>query len=76
MHKAIEGIFLDGKVELLEPPPHTGESRVLVTFQPLPSRIDLAASGVNAAEAADLRGRLSTFAEDWDRSEMDIYDEE
>jgi hypothetical protein len=76
MHKAIEGIFRDGKVELLEPPPQIGESRVLVTFLPAPSRIDLAARGIDKAEAAELRGRLSAFAEDWDRPEMDIYDEE
>ena len=76
MHKAIEGIFRDGKVELLEPPPQTGQSRVLVTFLPSPSRIDLAARGINETEAAELRGRLSTVAEDWDRPEMDIYDEE
>ena len=36
-------------------------SRVLVTCDEL--------------QAADLRHRLAAFAEDWDRPEMDIYDE-
>jgi hypothetical protein len=40
------------------------------------SRIDLATRGINKIEAAELRARLSTFAEDWNRPEMDIYDEE
>ena len=30
--------------------------------------------GIDEAQAADLRVRLSTFAEDWNRPEMDAYD--
>jgi hypothetical protein len=30
--------------------------------------------GISREQAADLRARLSTFAEDWERPEMDIYD--
>ena len=37
--------------------------------------VDLAARGVDERQAADLRGRLKTFAEDWDRPEAAIYDE-
>ena len=29
---------------------------------------------VEIAQAADLRFRLSTCAEDWERPEMDVYD--
>jgi hypothetical protein len=36
--------------------------------------VDLRARGIGEAQAADLRSRLSTFAEDWNRPEMDIYD--
>ena len=75
MFKAIEGIFRNGKVEFLEPPPQAEESRVLVTFLSTRSGIDLAAHGINATEAAELRARLGSIAEDWDRPEMDIYDE-
>ena len=38
--------------------------------------IDLAALGISEQQAADLRFRLSTFCEDWDRPEMDVYDDE
>lgn len=31
--------------------------------------------GINEAQAADLRSRLKTFAEDWERPEAAIYDE-
>ena len=37
------------------------------------STIELQSRGINASQAADLRSRLSTFAEDWNRPEMDIY---
>ncbi len=37
--------------------------------------VDLAARGICVAQAADLRARLHTFAEDWESPEMDIYDD-
>ena len=75
MVKSIEGVFRNGKVELLEPPPQTEESRVLVTFLPARKEIDLGARGIDEAHAGELRGRLRPFAEDWDRPEMGVYDE-
>jgi hypothetical protein len=36
---------------------------------------DLQTRGIDEAQAAELRARLATFAEDWDSPEMDIYDE-
>jgi hypothetical protein len=78
MLKSVEGIFRDGKIELLEPPPQTGDARVLVTFLTeggSASAVDLVQRGIDAEQAADLRARLGRFAEDWDRPEMDIYDE-
>jgi len=36
--------------------------------------VDLRARGIGEAQAADLRARLKTMAEDWNRPEMDIYD--
>jgi len=41
----------------------------------LPSGTDLSARGIDEPQAADLRARLKTFAEDWERPEADIYDE-
>ena len=37
--------------------------------------IDLRERGIDEAQAADLRARLKTFAEDWDRPEAAVYDE-
>ncbi len=78
MLKSIEGIFRDGRVELLEPaPPQRGEARVVVvTFLPPTSRsIDLRERGIDEQQAADLRARLKPVVEDWNRPEMDVYDE-
>ncbi|MBV9851270.1 MAG: hypothetical protein JO250_16490 [Armatimonadetes bacterium] len=36
--------------------------------------IDLKAHGIDKAQAAELLARLSTFAEDWNASGMDAYD--
>lgn len=73
MLKTIEGIYRDGKVELLEPAPPDAQGKVIVTFLE-PQAIDLAERGIDAAQAADLRHRLSAFADDWDRPEMSVYD--
>jgi hypothetical protein len=75
MLKSIEGVFRDGKVELLEPPPQAGDARVLVTFLTNSTSVDLADRGIDPAHAADLRARLGRFADDWNQPEMDIYDE-
>jgi hypothetical protein len=62
-------------VELTEVPSNVREEvRVLVTFLE-PQTIDLRAPGIDEAEAAELRARLATFAEDWDSPEMAIYDD-
>jgi hypothetical protein len=74
MLKSVEGIYKDGKVELLETPDDVEEARVIVTFLPAPGPIDLRARGMTEEEAADLRARLKPFAEDWERPEMAGYD--
>ncbi len=38
--------------------------------------VDLRSRGISEAQASDLRARLRTFAEDWDRPEAAIYDED
>lgn len=74
MLNTIEGIYRNGKIELTEIPKDVNDgTRVIVTF--LKSKnIDLRERGIEGKQAADLRGRLSTFAGDWDSSEMNIYD--
>jgi hypothetical protein len=75
MLKTIEGVFRQGKIELQETPEDVRDTTpVVVTF--LESRpIDLRALGVDESRAADLRARLATFVEDWERPEMDGYDD-
>jgi hypothetical protein len=48
------------------------------TATALPSQagaIDLHSLGIDKTQVADLRARLRAFAEDWERPEMDVYDE-
>ena len=83
MLQAIEGIYRNGKIELLEQPVASEGMRIIVTFldgiaEPVMtsnSLVDLAERGIGMEQAADLRSRLKTFAEDWDSPEMDVYDE-
>jgi hypothetical protein len=69
----IEGIYRDGKVELLETPDDVDEARVIVTFL-REGVVNLSESGIDEIQAASLRARLRTFAEDWERPEMGAYD--
>lgn len=71
----LEGAYKNGRVEFAEKPPQVKPSRVLVTFLESDS-VDLHTRGIGEAQAADLRGRLKTFAEDWERPEADIYDKD
>ncbi len=75
MLKAVEGIYRHGKIELLETPPDVKEARVVVTFLPIEGSIDLRAHGIDEAETAELRSRWGAAAEDWDRPEMDVYND-
>jgi len=72
MFRSVPGFYRDGKVELTEPIPNDVEGRVIVTF--LSSSIDLRERDVDEEQAADLRRRLSAFADDWNHPEMDVYD--
>jgi hypothetical protein len=71
----IEGTYKNGKVELAKKPAQVNQSRVLVTF--LESNgVDLRARGIDETQAVELRARLKTFTEDWERPEADIYDKD
>jgi hypothetical protein len=74
MIHSIEGVFRNGKIELLQEPPDGADGRVIVTFLSTAGSIDLRRHGVSTAQARDLKARLNTFAEDWSRPEMDVYD--
>ena len=74
MLTSVQGVYRKGKVELAEVPNNVPEeTKVIVTFLES-APIDLRARGIDEAQAGELRARLAAFAEDWDNSEMDIYD--
>jgi hypothetical protein len=73
--RTIEGVYRNSKEEFTEVPSDVREEmRVLVTFLE-PQHIDLRARGIDEAQAAELRTRLATFAEDRDSPEMAVYDD-
>ena len=74
MSTTIEGIYRNGKIELSKTPNDVCEgTRVVVTFLS-PGSIDLRERGIDEGQAADMRARLASFAEDWASPEMSIYD--
>ncbi|MCC6123863.1 MAG: hypothetical protein IT426_02790 [Pirellulales bacterium] len=73
MLQSAKGIFHAGKIELTESPPAGFEGPVIVTFLS-GTGINLPDRGIEPEQARDLRHRLNAFAEDWQRSEMDVYD--
>jgi hypothetical protein len=75
MMRSVEGIYRNGKVELVEPLAEAEGSRVIVTWVHSDELVDLRERGIDEPQAADLRRRLAQFAEDWDRPEMAAYDE-
>jgi len=75
MVKSVEGVYRNGKVDLLEPIEEAEGSRVIVTWVRDGGPIDLRERGIDESQATDLRRRLAPFAEDWDRPEMNAYDE-
>ena len=74
MSKTVQGIYRNGKVELLElPDAQFKEGPVLITF--LDGEIDLRERGIDRDQATELRARLNRFSDDWDSPEMEIYDD-
>jgi len=74
MLKTIHGVYRNGNIELREKPAGIHDDTVvIVTFLEL-DEINLKNRGIDKTQAAELRARLSTFAEDWESPEMDIYD--
>jgi hypothetical protein len=75
MVKSVEGIYRNGRVELVEPLTEAEGSRVIVTWVHPPEVVNLRERGIDESQAADLRHRLAAFVEDWDRPDMAIYDD-
>jgi len=73
MLTAIQGIYRNGKIQLTEVPRNVSdETPVIVTFL-TSSDVILSTRNIDEEQAADLRARLTTFAEEWGSPEMDIY---
>ena len=53
---------------------NTGQTIGCRRRDPSSHSIDLQEGGIDKAQAANLRERLATFAEDWESPEMSIYD--
>lgn len=69
----VEGIYKDGKIELLEDVSEVRQAKVLITF--LESRdVDLRTLGINRKEASELREKFATF-EDWNDPALDVYND-
>ena len=74
MSTTIQGVYRDGKIELSTTPGDVSdETPVIVTFLSANS-INLQERGIDESQAAVLRGRLTSFVEDWENPEMNAYD--
>jgi hypothetical protein len=75
MLRTVEGVYKNGKIDVSEIPESVLEgTRVIVTFLE-PVGVDLRSVGIDEEQAADLRSRLTTFAQHWDDPSMDVYDD-
>jgi hypothetical protein len=74
MIQSVEGIFRNGKVELIENPVNVQEARVIVTFLPMPLDPD-GSPRFTPEEVAELRGKLAAWEEDWNAPGMEEYDD-
>ena len=75
MLRTVERMYKNGKIDVSEIPDNVPDcTRVIVTFLE-PDGIDLRTIGIDGVQAADMRSRLSTFAEDRDDPSMGVYDD-
>ena len=69
----VEGIYKDGKIELLEKVSEVRQAKVLITFLET-GDIDLKTLGISEQEAEDLRAKFTAF-EDWNDPTLDVYND-
>ena len=75
--QTVKGTYKGGRVELINAPAvDIDETPVLITFlvDDPGKEVDLQKQGIGPENALDLRNRLKCFADDWERPEMDAYD--
>ena len=68
-----EGIYKDGKIELLETVSEVKQSKVLITFLES-SDVNLRTLGISKEKASELREKFATF-EDWNDPSLDVYND-
>ncbi len=74
MIQSVQGVFRNGKVELLEEPVNIREAQVIVTF--LTDAIGPAGGPwFTREEVADLRGKMAAWEEDWNAPGMEAYND-
>ena len=56
--KSVEGVYRNGKVDLLEPLGEADAFRVIVTWVDSRKSVDLRKRGIDESQASDLRRRL------------------
>ena len=75
MFRTVRGTYHQGHIELDERPGDVpDDTLVIVTFLEK-VKIDLSSHGITEPEAAELRTRLTPFAEDWNDPKMSVYDD-
>jgi len=73
MLKTVQGVYRNGKIELMEQPTHIQHGTVVIVTFLERGLIDLSERGIDEGQAAELRGAMAAFAEDWDSPDMSIY---
>ena len=71
--QTVEGVYENGAIRLTGAAPDVQQAQVLVTFLNS-ATVDLPSLGIGREQAAELRARLTAFAEDWNQPDMDAYD--
>ncbi len=69
----VEGIYKDGKIELLESISGVRQAKVLITFIENKD-IDLKTLEIDENQAGELREKFAVF-EDWNDSALDVYND-
>ena len=74
MLKTVTGIYNKGQIIVEQYPDNIKEGTpVIVTFLDT-QNINLKSREINQEEAQNIRDNLAIFADDWNREEMNIYD--
>jgi hypothetical protein len=77
MLKTVTGIYDKGQIIVEQYPDNIEEgTQVIVTFLDSKDKdIYLKSRGINEEEAKNIRDNLAVFSDDWNREEMNIYDD-